>query len=603
MVNSVVLKIYFRKKIKRMITPKTPIRRTAAPSLKAYSISDLEKLEAYLEQTHPEFNRKNPAYDRNKHAETKKQIRDALSWALGNLKSLKVKTIDDEFSDPLLLVNTMIKYASPDIETILAAILYPSVRPIEGNGVDWHRLADIQEKFGVGVRDTIENTLRFRSLNLNDEDVGLFRIMSLWAAQGRGPILIRAGQLLCNIKEEIEEPTTYNTKARDRMITNANEVYGPLLEVAGFGALQSELLNKSFQLEDPTHYADTCRRIADITREHTGTILKTITSYVEVQRGWIAGEHFLIEARPKEPHSARKKLIRKNNEIAAYNETHEDKREKLTLEQLGDLYGVRIVAQRQAIDEWLDKQEMRGHEATPEQEVTQFISILRDLRVRLSKKTGFDNKKKTHTRVNAKTNVIEHYSPTKEFFDKMVAEEPRDKDPARLKDPDWAAAEAARYPNRKDSCLVDYLDPPKFNGYRGLKDTLAIPVGNKGFILVEVQFVNYISHELNMFGPNTSHFAYKAEFGSDRTALSDWFAVANCEITARNAPNRQHVFVYDANGRIVDVTQDPTVSGFMRLTRSNNVEARIIDPLRPEDPDKTSGLSTKLVNGCRVIAL
>ncbi|MDE2030121.1 MAG: hypothetical protein KGI97_06115, partial [Alphaproteobacteria bacterium] len=137
------------------------------------------------------------------------ELRRALRWSRQRPKSSKNKTIDDHFSDPLLIVEHLVKYAKADRKTILASILYPAVRPIAGAGPDRHSLDDIENKFPGGVRQQIENTLRFRALNLprdgNEETTRLFLLMSLQAAQGPGPILIRGAQLIANLERVLDE--------------------------------------------------------------------------------------------------------------------------------------------------------------------------------------------------------------------------------------------------------------------------------------------------------------------------------------------------------------------------------------------------------------
>lgn len=547
-------------------------------------------------------------------------------------KSLKI--FRDLFSDPLLILESLVAYANPDRETILAAILYPSIRPVDkSNGPDTRRLEYIQEEFGRPVCMVIEDTLRFRALKYaepvfgaqfllqqekatkaerekeeeirkkeKDEHLRLFRLMGLWLARGRRAILIYTTQLMLNLQSESDKPGTFRPDKRDYMIRYAELVAAPLAYIAGYEKLREKLMDTCFKIKDPDGYAQTRRKIDDvIRRQETEEVKQVVIKKIEERFGWEAQTDFDVEIRPKPAASTHDKAVRKRQNIG----------------QLGDICGVRIILHKSIIEgaEYLDLRTLKDRDR---QDLYQELGA-KCLHVYgiLSNTFGRHNLKASDKRpvlddhggpvLNRDgSKKTEDFSYIRERIAELAIAEPRDKDPGRYDDdPERQEWEEKKYSGIKDARFDDYINRPKPSGYSAVQDTFFIPIASRDKpVEVECQIVDEMRHEHNMKGPGAGRVYFKSGLAKYTGAILDWYRLADIALLRRSAyKGPEKTLVLDRKTKkVVDISDHPTVAGFFAAAGHEATEACVYNgydfhanstPISP----KTYGKSTILVCG------
>jgi hypothetical protein len=108
--------------------------------------------------------------------------------------------------------------------------------------------------------------------------------------------------------------------------------------------------------------------------------------------------------------------------------------------------------------------------------------------------------------------------------------------------------------------------------------------GTIRLVRVEVQVVDEYSHEHNQRGA-AAHTAYKNGYTPDDSGI----------------PEMEQVFVFDENDRLINISRNPTVQGFLDAAQESCREVELINPFNPLPPDLTFGPGSKLRGGYKVV--
>jgi hypothetical protein len=553
------------------------------------------------------------------------EIEEALNWAYEHLaKGLPKdkRTIDSTFTHPMRMVEFLITEARADRETILAAILYPAFC----HGKDTLQIGmvplDKRTFLDDRVCKLIERTLLFRAQNLpdlkpggtqsRDEQIRLFRLMSLWATEcDPRSILIRGLQLVYNLEKIIDDPDYFTTEEKRTILRTADQVYAQLTYIAGYGRLRSQIMDLSLRIQDPNEYNE----IVDITKRRLGgteveqeanrkAIIRRIAESVEQTRGLLHGYHFEVEFRAKSPGSAHAKKIRKNKAILAkWREEHPDDQRSddelkqspelkdtiVTYENVGDLLAARIILKKPIIAAMAEEVDATGADKRSVQKrAGLFSAAANTIYDTLSYKYGRDNHELTHSRTVIQGKKVvgsERYSYRQEQFARFAVIDPANDDKLTLDD-------------RKDNYYLN----PKPDGYAAIHDTLFINISGRDLpIEIECQIVDEEQHDLNTRGPRRGHLYYKSGMVDHSMPIRDWRNNASAILSDRRPRKEAQVLVFDRIGQIVDITDNPTVEGFFKKIGIECVEALVTHPYYlSRQKGATCGPSTRLNNGSTV---
>ncbi|MFY9287388.1 MAG: HD domain-containing protein [Alphaproteobacteria bacterium] len=494
------------------------------------------------------------------------EFRKALDLALKHFKSPKSPSINDMFSnDPLRIVEHLVDLQA-DTETLLAAILYPAVRP-RSTGIDAVGM-QLVEEFGPNITNLVQRTLQLRSLQLlplsayaeqtHEEQLRLYRVMCLRMAVDPRAILIRGTQSLLNLKEFAKTGETLVRHAKENMVTEAENIMANIASVAGYGKLRSDLLDASYRLRNPEEFASTARALdysgtQKITQADLDTVKRIVGDLVCAKLG-ISANQFDVEVRQKSPASARAKAMRKGQ----------------ILEHLGDRYGFRVVL-KASIEGVQSKDIGLLDEADREDLLSKMGARCHELYSEMSKKLG-RGCRDFKTQFQHLAEIDSH--------------------------PEFEG---------KDARFDDYIKNPKPSGYSAIQDTFFIKVGDK-LIEFEGQVVDELRHDVNTYGPRAGHVYYKADMTEEAELFGDLWRKAAAEVMAGKNVEPGFTVIFGDDNQVIATEGALTAEDYMRLTikdevsRAQIIAARIDndDPFAKRDPNTAYGLPERLKTADRV---
>lgn len=493
--------------------------------------------------------------------------------AKNSQKLNKSLSVDDYFSDTLLIVENLVRFAKVDRETLLASVLYRAVRPVDDAAVTPEKLKeinakldDIEDKFGPtsgasssGVRQLVERTLRFRAFKMLNpkegatcdisDNITMFRMMALWVAEDPRAILIRAVQMASNLKRIADGELTPDKATVNSMTERAAALHAPLCYLSGYGDLRTDLLNRCYEIEDKAGYDATCAVLAAAYKgndrdEAQAVIIKAVTAQIK-GLGLIPDDDFTVCFREKSPASIRAKIEDKGIDAC----------------DLGDLFGVRVVLNPSAIG-WMEGLRPDDMLASDVKDI--LGRKCKQIYGTLSKEFGRNNTQKTDVRLNSVTNGEERFSYIQERLAELAINEPREKDGCRLKDKVRAELEKNLYPNIKDARFDDYMTEGlvKASGYSSLQDTMWFRMPNGEMLEVETQVLDKDRHEFNTYDAKAGHVPYKLKLGKHAKEALGWRAAASA-VTQGGSHKAKRVYVIDRFNQTFDITRDPTLGGFL----------------------------------------
>jgi (p)ppGpp synthase/HD superfamily hydrolase len=476
------------------------------------------------------------------------ELIDALHWADKNNNEIKKgHGADDYFAEPLRVVENLVAYARADRETILAAVLYGAVPTATYRIRDERRLDSIKDQFRERVASIVDRSLRFRAMALPhlksgatqslEENRNLDRLMLLGVAEEPAPIAIRGVNLIGNLERVIKDreertynpakPVIYSQSVIEDWQESAKEVIAPLADAAGLHWLRTALLNLCYQISQPVSYAETCRQIAEALQKGDKKIIKTVTEHIEKTFGWTKGDQFIVEFRAKSAFSAHEKLMKKSF--------------------ADDLLGLRIILKPSVID-WMDGQDIQSLSEETRADLKEDLGKqCRRVYGSLSRTFGRGNKRKTGIKLNPATGILERYSPIEEGL-RTIAESRN---------------------LLKDDRHKDYIAKPK-GAYEAIHDVMWIPIGEdqsgeEMLAKIECHIVDTERHHQNTYG-KARHSGYKGDLVGYDDAIAQWRLAAN-EALAGKSRAPSHVLVSNIYGEIFDISQNPTVAGFLKASK------------------------------------
>ena len=546
-------------------------------------------------------------------------LKEAVDWSSTRMKSRKIPVHRDEFSDPLLIADKLIDYAGNKIDstTLVAAIIYPSVRPKPGSLIDGSGMRDIESKFGHKVHELVKRTLQFRALDRLDLEPGAlknlpalsnekpasevseearilqrqkqrheehvrdFRLMSLWVAQDPRAILIRATQFAINLDEQGQKAIdrvgtrqvndAFSTRASDAdYVQKAREVMAPLAYISGYSDLRNDILNGALRILSPQVYALTSRQIATAERLNGMGAKKPENGNGNTCIKEDDLPHFKkhIEAALSSVGLGSDQYMLEVRRKEAFSAHSKAERKQQDVGQLGDRLGFRIVLKPTAIT---------GHDSKDEETLHKELGDLcHRVYAHLSKELGRGH--------------IKRDSRYDEKFKELA-----------LIDPD---------PNKPghDARFDDYIRKPKESGYSAIQDTFYIPHKNGTLVEFEGQIVDERRHMVNSFDPKAGHTVYKSGMDGKGELLQEWKRSAD-EIQSGASARHKSVFVYGANNEI-HLVDDATLGRYVSklhgkdALKTHDVVAQIdnVDPFIPRERTLRSP-DALLRNGDRIYAL
>ncbi|MDR3450126.1 MAG: hypothetical protein P4M15_10345 [Alphaproteobacteria bacterium] len=533
---------------------------------------------------------------------------------------------DSFFSDSLTTVEQLVKHTQANARCILAAVLYPSVSPRGGRGLDLYKLDEIESKFGQPVRVLVERIVHFRALNLYEGmDEERFLYMSMWQAEEDDAIRAGAVQNLTNLMREAKKPGTFPPETLERMLLNAEKVYVPLLHLIGDEELEKKLDNMWFRVKMPKEYAETKAAIERVvgklpsdelhdeddskkddsrkedSKKSAGTIdtkalVDRLAAHIEKENGWIRDFHFTMETRIKDVYGAYKTSQRK----------------KIPVEKVGDLIGIRAILEMPVIGEWAAEHRLPldidkiGQRALPELGRKCLLVYNRG-----SRKFGRGNTQKINKRPVRDENgrpvfnedgsqKFEFYSYIQEKFARFAIDEPILQSKIYRENPEAVLEEIREYKHR-DSRLSISIKRPRKKGYSGAHDTIFLPLdGHDEPVEVEWQIMDRVRWRTNEFGMPAGHRIFKLNI-NEFDPVRDYFRKGRVEATGRRYGGKHWVYVADDKNRIFDITNDPTVGGFLHAAQEvGSHEAVITDGYALLDTERRYSTGNPLHNGCYV---
>lgn len=531
----------------------------------------------------------------------------ALAWSARRFKSPRVTTINDLFSDPLLIAEELVRLVKADRTTILAAILYPAVRPHDGVGVDRDGLKEIDNMFkeeslprrGSSVRKLVERTLRLRSLdhqNLKqgasqkkEEQLHLFNLMSIWMAEDPRAIAIRVTQRLLNIRYEGSALRGQDReKERENVIWQARMIGAPTVYLAQYASLRTNLLKEAYLLEDPEGYARTKKRL-----DYAGSSLLTHREWDLIQD--------VVESRHKEPAGydfAKRQLIEskklterqwaeiehavenRKNDTSLYQNTLErftvhggTKVTDIDLENIREQIIAHISSSTRLLPDMFDVKVRRKDPASTLAKTTHKKKTIEEMgdqfgfRVVLKvadrqKNPDFNVDKlqpeeRDQLMTEASGNIMHIYAKLSKKFGRGARRRDTVIDAAYQH-----LAEIDPHPliPNMDDRRDDYIGNPKPSGYSALQDAFFFKVNGRA-IEFEGQIVDEIRHDNNMYGPRAGRVYYKTGLADHADVVVDFYRHA-AAVMAGERPSLPHVIVFDHLNQIHVLPEKAKVSDF-----------------------------------------
>ncbi len=224
---------------------------------------------------------------------------------------------DPFFSHPLEVAAILTEFKLDDA-TIAAALLHDVIEDTDVTR------AEIDQKFGKEIGDLVEGLTKIKKLDLvtrKAEQAENFRKLLVAISTDIRVLLIKLADRLHNMRTlEHMKP-----ESRRRVSEETLEIYAPLAGRMGMQTMREELEQLAFKWGYPDAYDTVVDKLADIHRKNVG-LVEEIIAALKAKLSQ-AGLHAEVWSREKKPFSIWRKM--ENRQIS--------------LEQLSDIYGFRIV--------------------------------------------------------------------------------------------------------------------------------------------------------------------------------------------------------------------------------------------------------------------
>ena len=226
---------------------------------------------------------------------------------------------DPFFSHPLEVAAILTELKLDDA-TIAAALLHDVIEDTDVTR------AEIDQKFGKEIGALVEGLTKIKKLDLvtrKAEQAENFRKLLVAISSDIRVLLIKLADRLHNMRTL----GYMKPESRRRVSEETLEIYAPLAGRMGMQTLREELEQLAFKWGNPDAYATVVDKLADIRKRNAGLVEEIVAALEARLAG--AGLQAQVYGREKKPFSIWRKM--QNRQIS--------------LEQLSDIYGFRIVVQ------------------------------------------------------------------------------------------------------------------------------------------------------------------------------------------------------------------------------------------------------------------
>lgn len=197
-----------------------------------------------------------------------------------------------------------------DQETLAAAIIFENVHYADLS------IEDIEEQLGPNIAKLVQGIERmsamrnFQSLNKypqNKQKIDNIRKMLLAMVDDVRVVLIKLAERLCILRSSSHLPET----VRKQLATEAMEIYAPLANRLGIGAIKWEMEDRAFRHLHPEEYKEIATGLKAKRLERDSFVNGIVVQLNEnIKASGI--DHFAVYGRSKHIHSIYKKMRRKN---------------------------------------------------------------------------------------------------------------------------------------------------------------------------------------------------------------------------------------------------------------------------------------------------
>ncbi|MDR3442327.1 MAG: GTP diphosphokinase [Legionella sp.] len=197
-----------------------------------------------------------------------------------------------------------------DQETLAAAIIFENVHYADLS------LDDVEEQLGPNIAKLVKGIERmsamhnFQSLNKyphNKQQIDNIRKMLLAMVDDVRVVLIKLAERLCILRATAH----LSESLRKQLATEAMEIYAPLANRLGIGAIKWEMEDLAFRLLHPEEYKEIAKGLKT-KRLERDSFVNGIVEQLNEQIRASGVEHFAVYGRSKHIHSIYKKMKRKN---------------------------------------------------------------------------------------------------------------------------------------------------------------------------------------------------------------------------------------------------------------------------------------------------
>lgn len=197
-----------------------------------------------------------------------------------------------------------------DQETLAAAIIVESVHYADLS------LEDVEEQLGPNISKLVKGIEKmgainsFQSLNKypqNKQKIDNIRKMLLAMVDDVRVVLIKLAERLCVLRTAMH----LSESVRKKLATEAMEIYAPLANRLGIGAIKWELEDQAFRYLHPDDYKAIAKGLKT-KRIDRDNFVNTIVGQLNQMIKETGAKHFAVYGRSKHIHSIYKKMQRKN---------------------------------------------------------------------------------------------------------------------------------------------------------------------------------------------------------------------------------------------------------------------------------------------------
>ncbi|MFI4963142.1 MAG: HD domain-containing protein, partial [Legionellales bacterium] len=197
-----------------------------------------------------------------------------------------------------------------DQETLAAAIVYENVHYADLS------IEDVHEQLGPEITKLVKGIEKmgaihsFQALNKfpqNKQQIDNIRKMLLAMVDDVRVVLIKLAERLCILRTAVHLPE----HERKKLATEAMEIYAPLANRLGIGAIKWEMEDHAFRYLHPTEYKAIAKGLK-AKRLERDNFVNAIVAQLKSKIGTTGASHFAVYGRSKHIHSIYKKMQRKN---------------------------------------------------------------------------------------------------------------------------------------------------------------------------------------------------------------------------------------------------------------------------------------------------